>query len=120
MDIRHYSSAVSESSSPTGILLFVDLGENIKPILQVMEYAFPIDTVIVGTPIVISYTNVQAEMVRDNVPMLLQLHLYRKGHEQTRSLEIAFWILFYTLESRKKEDVQLGRRKLDGCIFWNL
>ncbi|XP_073015334.1 uncharacterized protein [Primulina eburnea] len=109
MDIRHYSSAVSESSSPTGILLFVDLGENIKPILQVM-----------GTPIVISYTNVQAEMVRDNVPMLLQLHLYRKGHEQTRSLEIAFWILFYTLESRKKEDVQLGRRKLDGCIFWNL
>ncbi|XP_073035940.1 F-box/LRR-repeat protein At5g63520 [Primulina eburnea] len=50
MDIRHYSSAVSDSSSPAGIILFVDRGENIKPVLQVMEYAFPTDTVIVGNP----------------------------------------------------------------------
>ncbi|XP_073015335.1 uncharacterized protein [Primulina eburnea] len=101
MDIRHYSSAVSESSSPTGILLFVDLGENIKPILQVMEYAFPIDTVIVGTPIVISYTNVQAEMVRDNVPMLLQLHLYRKGHEQTRRSRSGSCSIHWSHEKKK-------------------
>ncbi|KZV44547.1 F-box/LRR-repeat protein [Dorcoceras hygrometricum] len=50
MDIRHYSSAVSDSSSPAGIILFVDRGENIRPVLQRMEYAFAKDTVILGNP----------------------------------------------------------------------
>ncbi|XP_073125524.1 F-box/LRR-repeat protein At5g63520 [Henckelia pumila] len=48
MDIRRYSSAVSGSSSPAAIMLFVDRGENINPVLHLMEYAFPTDTVIVG------------------------------------------------------------------------
>ncbi|KAK4480764.1 hypothetical protein RD792_011614 [Penstemon davidsonii] len=47
-DIQGYASAVSDSESPAGIMLFADLKTDIKPVLQAMEYAFSRDTVIVG------------------------------------------------------------------------
>ncbi|PIN06932.1 hypothetical protein CDL12_20506 [Handroanthus impetiginosus] len=48
MDIRESVSAVSDSASPAGIILFADPKTDIKPVLQTIEYAFPEETFIVG------------------------------------------------------------------------
>ncbi|PIN06933.1 hypothetical protein CDL12_20507 [Handroanthus impetiginosus] len=48
MDIKESASAVSDSASPAGIILFADRKTDIKPVLQTIEYAFPEETFIVG------------------------------------------------------------------------
>ncbi|KAL2515064.1 F-box domain [Forsythia ovata] len=48
MSIREYTSSVSGSGSPSGIVLFSDRKTDIKPVLQKLDHAFSLDTVIVG------------------------------------------------------------------------
>ncbi|KAL3649828.1 hypothetical protein CASFOL_006231 [Castilleja foliolosa] len=49
MDVREAASAVSDSTSPAGIILFADRKADVKPVLQkIAEYAFPEDTFVVG------------------------------------------------------------------------
>ncbi|XP_022885490.1 F-box/LRR-repeat protein At5g63520-like [Olea europaea var. sylvestris] len=48
ISIKDYTSSVSGHASPSGILLFSDQATDIKPVLQKLDYAFSLDTVIVG------------------------------------------------------------------------
>ncbi|KAL8464238.1 hypothetical protein ACS0TY_033953 [Phlomoides rotata] len=48
MDIKEATSAVSDSTSPAGIILFSDRNTDIKPVLQKIEYAFSEDSFVVG------------------------------------------------------------------------
>ncbi|CAA2964071.1 F-box LRR-repeat At5g63520-like [Olea europaea subsp. europaea] len=46
--IKEYTSSVSESASPASIVLFSGRETDIKPVLQKLDYAFSLDTAIVG------------------------------------------------------------------------
>ncbi|XP_031129147.1 F-box/LRR-repeat protein At5g63520 isoform X1 [Ipomoea triloba] len=48
MSIREYSSLVSGTTSPQGIILFADQETDMKDVLVKMDYAFSAETVIVG------------------------------------------------------------------------
>ncbi|KAG9131638.1 hypothetical protein Leryth_009391 [Lithospermum erythrorhizon] len=48
MDICEWSSSVSNSSSPAGVILFTDYDTDMKPVLAKMEYALSKETVVVG------------------------------------------------------------------------
>ncbi|XP_024024178.1 F-box/LRR-repeat protein At5g63520 isoform X2 [Morus notabilis] len=48
MDIRDYTDSVSGCKSPVGIILFGEGLVNMKPILNILDYAMPEETVIVG------------------------------------------------------------------------
>ncbi|CBI15680.3 hypothetical protein VitviT2T_025661 [Vitis vinifera] len=48
MDIRNFSAAVSGCTSPTGIVMFGDKHADMKPVLEKMDYAMSMETVILG------------------------------------------------------------------------
>ncbi|XVF11508.1 hypothetical protein REPUB_Repub08aG0033500 [Reevesia pubescens] len=48
MDIKSYTSAVSGSTSPLAIIMIGDAGVDQKPIIEKLDYAMPIETIIVG------------------------------------------------------------------------
>ncbi|KAL3519026.1 hypothetical protein ACH5RR_021615 [Cinchona calisaya] len=48
MDIREYASPVSGSMSPAAIILFSDLKTDMRPVIQKFDYAFSVNTVVVG------------------------------------------------------------------------
>ncbi|KAK3002301.1 hypothetical protein RJ639_022073 [Escallonia herrerae] len=48
MDIMECSASISDSTSPTGIVMFADPESDMKPVLEKMDYAMSQETVIVG------------------------------------------------------------------------
>ncbi|CAK8568108.1 unnamed protein product [Lathyrus sativus] len=48
MDIKEYSASVSGRQFPVGVILFGEASTDIKLVLEKLDYAMPIDTVIVG------------------------------------------------------------------------
>ncbi|KAF3436911.1 hypothetical protein FNV43_RR19664 [Rhamnella rubrinervis] len=48
MDIRDFTSSVSDSTTPVGLILFGEGRFNMKPILNLLDYAMPVETFIVG------------------------------------------------------------------------
>ncbi|XP_027332897.1 F-box/LRR-repeat protein At5g63520 [Abrus precatorius] len=47
-DIKEYSASVSSCSFPVGIILFGEASSDMKLVLEKLDYAMPMDTVIVG------------------------------------------------------------------------
>ncbi|KAI4336339.1 hypothetical protein L6164_014877 [Bauhinia variegata] len=47
-NIKEYSTSVSGSAFPVGIILFGEVSTNMKPVLETLDYAMPMDTIIVG------------------------------------------------------------------------
>ncbi|KAH7528202.1 F-box/LRR-repeat protein At5g63520 [Ziziphus jujuba] len=48
MDIRDFTSSASGSTTPVGIIMFGEGRANMKPILNVLDFAMPLETVILG------------------------------------------------------------------------
>ncbi|KAJ1386208.1 FIST, C-domain, partial [Sesbania bispinosa] len=48
MDIKEYSASVSSRQFPVGIILFGEANSDMKLVLEKLDYAMPMDTVIVG------------------------------------------------------------------------